>query len=110
MAETLTERIHRLTEELNQRLEATQRKYQEWNYGVPAWVETAFGTLSYERFDGEWQLVITDKNQTSQPALRSNRILRAEALQAIPKLTKALELEAEKLADSLMETLNQKDL
>ena len=110
MAETLTERIHRLTEELNQRLEATQRKYQEWNFGVPAWVDTAFGTLSYERFDGEWQLIIRDKEQTTWPALRAPRPLRAEALQSIPKLTKALELEAVKLADSLTHIFNETDI
>jgi hypothetical protein len=109
MTETLTERIHRLTEELNQRLEATQQKYQEWNYGVPAIVDTPFGTLSYERRDSNWELVIIDKEQNAWSALRAPRILRAEALLAIPKLTKALELEAEKLADSLTNTLNQKD-
>jgi hypothetical protein len=104
--EKLSVEINEKSNRINEQLKEFEKKLQDLNLGVEAWIEfkTEKGELvmfGYGQYEGKWRLLIAPKECGFRPVLEALRLLRIECLKHISELIICLEKECALLLEKL---------
>lgn len=104
-------KAEKVTEQLNARILQAEQALQELALGVQASVDFGMGyRLSYEKFSGEWRLVVRTIQSTEEPRLllSCSRVLRIDGARSlselVSRLCRAVESEMEFVHQAIVDT------
>lgn len=92
-------RLNGATERLNAMIADIEKALQRLNIGVEAWVTLNDELqMGYYRHGDRWRLCVSNRHIV-KPLVEANRLVRADAIPALPTLFATLEQEAVKLLE-----------